>query len=89
MGQAFDLAWSEISGHFGDTPAQIENARLGLAEALLSIAIEGATDVAALKAGALHAMAMRYRSGILPTAPKNSESGAGGALRRTWESREG
>ena len=39
LGQAFDQAWEEIAGNFGDT--QIENARLRLAEAMLSIAIEG------------------------------------------------
>jgi hypothetical protein len=40
--------------------------RLRLAEALLSIATEDSTYVAALKAGALQAMAMDYRSGIRP-----------------------
>jgi hypothetical protein len=30
---------------------------------------DGSTDVAALKAGALQAMAMDYRSGILPRTP--------------------
>jgi len=34
---------------------------------MLSVAGEGSTDVAALKAGALHEMAMYYRSGIRPT----------------------
>jgi hypothetical protein len=40
---------------------EIEGARLRLAEAMLSVATEGSTDVAALKAGALQAMAMHYR----------------------------
>ena len=53
MGQAFDQAWAEIAAHFGDNPTQIENARLKLAEAMLSVATDGSTDVAALKAGAL------------------------------------
>jgi hypothetical protein len=66
MGKAFDQAWAEIAGHFGDNPTQIENARLKLAEALLSVATDGSTDVAALKAGALQAMALDYRSGIRP-----------------------
>jgi hypothetical protein len=69
MGQAFDEAWAEIAGHFGDNPTQVENARLKLAEALLSVATDGSTDVAALKTGALQAMAMDYRSGIRPRAP--------------------
>jgi len=45
----------------------IENARLRLAEAMLSIATEGSTDVSALKTGALQEMALDYRSGIRPT----------------------
>jgi len=65
LGQAFDQAWAEIAGNFGST--QVENARLRLAEAMLSIATEGTTDVSALKAGALQAMALDYRSGIRPT----------------------
>jgi len=66
LGDAFDQAWAQIAGNFGDTPFQVENARLRLAEALLSIPTEGSMDVAALKAGALQAMAMDYRSGIRP-----------------------
>jgi hypothetical protein len=63
--EAFDQAWVEIAGKFGST--QVENARLRLAEAILSIAAEHSTDVAALKAGALQAMAEDYR-GIRPSA---------------------
>jgi len=66
IGQAFDQAWAEIAGNFDDT--QVENARLRLAEAMLSIATGGSIDVAALKAGALQAMALDYRSGIRPVA---------------------
>jgi hypothetical protein len=69
MGEAFDEAWAEIAEHFGDSPTQIENARLKLAEAMLSVANDGSTDVAALKAGALQAMATDYRSGIRPRTP--------------------
>jgi len=68
VGEAFDQAWAQIARNFGDNPTQVENARLRLAEAMLSIATEGSTDVAALKAGALQAMALDYRSGIRPTA---------------------
>jgi hypothetical protein len=67
MGQAFDQAWAEIAGSFGTTPAEVENARLQLAEAMLSVATEDGKDVAALKAGALEAMAMEdSRSGVRP-----------------------
>src|SRR5215467_1496139 len=59
MGQAFDQAWAEIAGNFGTFPVAVENARLKLAEAMLSVATEDSTDVAALKAGALHAMTLR------------------------------
>ena len=65
MCEAFDKAWAQIAGNFGET--QVDNARLRLAEAMRSIATEGSTDVAALKAGALQAMALDYRSGIRPT----------------------
>ena len=65
MGEAFDQAWAQIAGNFGEP--QVENARLRLAEAMVSIATDGSTDVAALKAGALEAMALDYRSGIRPT----------------------
>jgi len=64
LGKAFDEAWAQIADNFGDTPLQIESARLRLAEALLSVATEESRDVAALKAGALQVMARDYRSGI-------------------------
>ena len=67
MGRAFDEAWAQIAGNFGG-PLKIECARLRLAEAILSVTTEDSTDVAALKSGALQAMAMNYRSGIRPTA---------------------
>lgn len=56
MGEAFDQAWTEIGGNFSSLPVEIEAARLRLAEAMLSVATEDSTDVAALKAGALQAM---------------------------------
>ena len=58
MGEAFDEAWAEIAWNFGNIPVVIESARLSLAEAMLSVAAETSTDVAALKAGALQAMAL-------------------------------
>ena len=70
MGQAFDQAWAEIAGNFGTLPAAVENARLKLAEAMLSVATEDSTDVAALKAGALQAMTLRSGDGRLTVRPK-------------------
>ena len=61
MGEAFDQAWAEIAGNFA-SPTDIEVARTKLAEAVLSVATEGADDVEALKTGALEAMAKSYRS---------------------------
>jgi hypothetical protein len=58
IGEAFNAAWAEIAGNFGGT--QVDNARLRLAEAVLSVATEGSTNVAELKAGALQAMALDY-----------------------------
>jgi hypothetical protein len=72
MGEAFDQAWAEIAGNFGRSPDQIVNARLRLADAMLSIATEGNTDVNTLKRGALQAMALDYRSGIRPRSPQTS-----------------
>jgi hypothetical protein len=63
MGQAFDEAWAEIADHLG---TEVESARLRLAEAMLSVAAEGSTDVAVLKTGALQAMALDYRTGLRP-----------------------
>jgi hypothetical protein len=61
IGQAFDKAWGEIGGNFGSDPAEIEAARLKLANALLSIATEDSRDVGALKDNALQAVALGYR----------------------------
>jgi len=62
IGQAFDEAWRDIAGNFGDDPSEIEAARLELAEAVLSVAHEDSRDVAALKSGALQAMALEFRN---------------------------
>ena len=44
--KAFDEAWAEIAGNFGDDAADIEAARLKLAKAMLSLADEESRDVA-------------------------------------------
>src|SRR5215475_9123759 len=56
MGQAFDDAWARIARMFGTN-----SARLTLAEAMQSVATDGCTDVVALRADALHAMATDAR----------------------------
>ena len=61
IGDAFDAAWAEIAGNFGDNPAEIENARYNLANALLSMASEDSRDVEVLKQAALQRMALDYR----------------------------
>jgi len=61
LGQAFDEAWREIAGNFGNDPRDIEVARLRLATAVLSVACEDSRDVEVLKNGALQAMAIAYR----------------------------
>ena len=64
IGQAFDKAWSEIAGNFGNDPRDIELGRLKLANALLAVAFEDSRDVEALKNGALQAMALNYRQPV-------------------------
>ena len=61
IGEAFDAAWAEVSGNFGDDMVDVDKARRRLAKALLSIANEDSRDVAALKRAALQRMALDYR----------------------------
>lgn len=61
IGEAFDAAWAEIAGNFGDNPVVVEAARLKLADALLSIANEESRDVQVLKKAALQRLALDYR----------------------------
>lgn len=61
IGQAFDAAWLEIAGNFGDDPVQVEAARLKLATAILSFANNESRDVEALKKAAIEQIAMDYR----------------------------
>jgi len=58
--QAFDEAWAEIASHFAQDPAQVESARLTLANALLSIAEDASRDVQVLKRAALQVMTQNY-----------------------------
>jgi hypothetical protein len=61
IGQAFDQAWAQIAGNFGDDPSDIESARLRLANAMLSVVSEDSHDVAILVRAALEEMALGYR----------------------------
>jgi hypothetical protein len=58
LGQAFDEAWQEVVGSFVEDPP---DARLRLANALLSIAAEDCRDVQILKHAALQRMALDFR----------------------------
>jgi hypothetical protein len=60
IGQAFDKAWLEVAGNFGDEPGDIERAQYKLATALLSVANEDSRDVEVLKRAALERMALDY-----------------------------
>jgi hypothetical protein len=60
--QAFDEAWLDIEGNFGDETDVVEVARLRLATSLLSVASEESRDVKTLKDAALQVMARNYRS---------------------------
>lgn len=62
VGQAFDEAWALIAENYGNDASAIESGKLLLADAMLSVANEASTDVAALKVGALAVMARDYRS---------------------------
>jgi hypothetical protein len=61
IGAAFDAAWAEVAGNFGNDPFDVEKARLRLAKALLSVANEDSRDVTVLKRAALQRMALDYR----------------------------
>ena len=54
LGKAFDEAWQEIAGNYGD--AMVDDRRNRLALAILRIADTGERDVARLKDAALEAM---------------------------------
>jgi len=61
ISRAFDTAWLEIAGNFGDDSGDIERARNKLANALLSVASEDSRDEELLKQAALQRMALDYR----------------------------
>jgi hypothetical protein len=58
IGQAYDLAWSEIASNFAGDPFVTEAARIALANAILSVASDESRDVEVLKRAGLQAMAL-------------------------------
>jgi len=60
--QAFDDAWKAISGNFGNDPADIEAARVKLANAILSVPHEHIRDAGQMKNAALQIIALEFRS---------------------------
>jgi hypothetical protein len=60
MGEAFDLAWSEIADNFRGDRSEIEVVRSRLANALLSVASEDSRDAQILKQAALQRFALDY-----------------------------
>src|SRR5262249_23355490 len=60
IGEAFDAAWAEIEGNFGNVPVDIDIVRYRLATALLSVASEGSRDVKVLQRAALQRMALDH-----------------------------
>jgi hypothetical protein len=64
MAEAFDQLWTQIVRIFGNDPHEVEAARLGLAEAMVSVATEGDTDVEDLKDRAIVVMAKHYSSRV-------------------------
>jgi len=61
IGQAFDEAWRDIAGNFGDDPPNVEQARTRLARAILSIADDDSRDVSVLRRAALDLMVLEYK----------------------------
>ena len=62
LSQAFDAAWADIAGLYGDDPSIVEDARNKLADALLRAADrDGANDVEGMRRAALAMMALSFR----------------------------
>jgi hypothetical protein len=65
MGDAFDQAWKDVAGNFGND--ELEKARTKLATAVLTVTKDGNKDAQALKTAALEYMAQNYRQRELTT----------------------
>ena len=67
ISQAFDEAWEYIAGSFEESPAVQKSARSKLADAVLSIAAKGITDIEVLKTEALQTFMKDWEQrGTLP-----------------------
>jgi hypothetical protein len=75
MVQAFDQAWSVVSGNISQGTS--ETARLRLANALLSVATDDSRDVGVLKREALEVMALSYYA-----VPSDNPTDREGAVQR-------
>ena len=62
--QAFDQAWGEIAGNFGDDVRDIKDGRVRSAHAILAVADES-SDAARLNDAALQVMAVSNRKKLL------------------------
>ena len=58
IGQAFEDAWAEIAGNFGEGQEETAAARTALARAVLALATNDSRDAEALKKAALLTMAL-------------------------------
>ena len=62
LNQAFDAAWADIAGFYGDDPSTVQSARNKLADALLRAADRvGCSDVEVLRRVAPTMIALSYR----------------------------
>jgi hypothetical protein len=65
IGEAFDQASARIKRIFCNDPDAVEASRIRLAEAILSVATEGNTDVEDLKNRAIVELAQHYSSPVM------------------------
>ena len=65
IGEAFDQASARIKRIFGNDPDAVEAARIRFADAILSVATEGNTDIVDLKNRAIVELAKHYSSRVL------------------------
>ena len=72
--QAFDDAWNDIAGNFGDDPGIIEAARLKLANIMLSFPHDKIRDAEQVKRSALQILALQYRTDTV-SPPDGSRKG--------------
>lgn len=67
LNQAFDAAWADIAGFYGDDPSLVQSARSKLADAVLRAADRDGFSAEALSRAALTMLALSYRPRKLAT----------------------